>query len=68
MDDTSYYHQPVANVAQLGPNPPLLDIFDADQIAEPFVARARATTTVATARRAAAHAELLLNGLETSRK
>lgn len=71
MDQQIYYHprlrtghgQPVANIAQLGPNPPLLDVLDADMAHEPFVAAARGQITVAGAAHAAAYAELLLNCL-----
>ncbi len=67
MDSQIFLHDPVGMTAQLGPNPPLLDILDADMAHEPYVDLARRKITVRGAARAAAYAELLLNSLEISK-
>lgn len=50
MTYTPVIQQSVINTCQLGPNPPLLDVFDADGSHEPFVALARNTLTITQAR------------------
>lgn len=64
MNPEPFYHEPVGSTSQLGANPVLLDILDADLAHEPYVDNARRKITVRGAAKAAAYAELLLNSLE----